>query len=323
MKSYTTLSHEGQIDRLRPLAHEALRQFGVKPRWMRIVNHGFNSTFRVLSNEGETYALRLNLGSFRAPGQVPPESVWVQALCDTGCVRVGRPVATASGSLAAEVEGPMGRRVDAVMYRWMPGKMARHLPSADVTRQIGEATAALHEHARAWAVPKGVEFKTFDDVLYSYDWVVDVPSFYHELRERGNEVLAKARAVESIPIHFDLHLNNVLVHRGKVSLIDFDDAVVTSPIMDAAITLYMVRARDEDGSLEAAYWAGLGRSWEDWGLTREEFELLVVGRALLMVNEISKMTSAKVRDYAVTFRERSRVWLDGYVASGRFDPRIG
>lgn len=289
---------------------------------MRLINHGFNTTYRVVDQRCTPFALRINIGSFSKVGQLSSEAEWVSAIDTDGVAPVAKSQTTKSGAKVARVPGPQGRDVDALLYSWLPGQLAYIAPTPDILLQLGEITFRLHEHARSWAIPEGVEFARFKNHLYGYDWVIDPPNIVVEHLEKANAVLEMAKKIEQIPIHFDLHLRNVMVHRGKIAIIDFDDCLITTPAMDPAISLFYLRSNPNAEELEAAYWEGLGKTWEDFGLTKDEFELLVVGRAIFMINELARMSNARMRDIASRFRRAAVIWLEHFATTGTFDPRV-
>lgn len=322
MLAYAQLSVRGQVERMRKLARSACALYGLPKARLRLLNHGFNTTFQVTA-ERERFALRINTNSHRTAEELEAEVAWVRALSADTELSLPRPIPNSFGNLISRVPSEaLGREVAAVMFSWLPGKLGDSVPSPAVGEAVGAATSVLHEHAQRWTMPTGAAFTPADTVMGTRP--IAMPDgvdagVYREVAARGDIVLRRLGS-ETIPLHYDLHLANVKWRRGALSVFDFDDSRTGHPVQDAAITVFYLRRYE--GDLESSYWNGLGRSCEELGVSPEEFETLVAGRAAYLANELAAMTTAnwvaKAGEYARVFERRLRHYLE----TGRYDPSV-
>jgi Ser/Thr protein kinase RdoA (MazF antagonist) len=285
----------GQVARLRPLALEACRRFGIEPESLRLVFHGFNTTFRVLSPDGRVFALRINIGSESSLDQLNAEIAWIRILRSEGRVGVAEAAFTPDGAYIVSLDGPLGKPVRCVLFSWLDGTLAKKAATPDTCRKLGGATAELHDQARKWRIPEGCRFKALPDLLYGHDFVLPETDLFLAARDRAIEQFARLAPQPRLPIHYDLHLGNAKVNRGKLSVFDFDDAVLAWPILDAVVTIHGLRGFQNRELLERAYWEGLGSRPADFGYTDSEFEGLVASRGLFIANALSTSVHAQFR----------------------------
>ncbi len=322
MTPYAQLSVRSQVDRLRLLARDVCRLYGFPDARLRLLNHGFNTTFQVTA-EGQRYALRLNTNSHRSPAELAAEVAWVRALAAETELPVPRPIANVEGDFISRVPAEvLGREVAAVMFSWMPGRLGDAVPSATIGERVGAATAILHRHAAQWRPPAGAALTAANSIMGTR--AIELPAgvdvgVYREVAARGDAILGRL-GPSRIPLHYDLHLANVKWHQGRLSVFDFDDSRTGHPVQDAAITVFYLRRYE--GGLDDAYWRGLGRSCEDLSVTPTEFETLVAGRGAYLANELAAMTTAnwvaRAPEYARVFETRLR----HYLVTGRYDPTV-
>lgn len=307
---------------MRALANDVCVLYGLPGARLRLLNHGFNTTFQVAS-EGLRFALRLNTNSHRTPEELEAEVAWVQALSVETDLSLPRPIPNSAGGLISRVQSDaLQREVAAVMFSWLPGKLGDSVPSPAVGEAVGAATLVLHEHARRWRPPTGASLTPADTIMGTrpIKMPADVDAgVYREVAARGDAILRRLDS-PTIPLHYDLHLANVKWRRSMLSVFDFDDSRTGHPVQDAAITIFYLRRYE--GDLESAYWKGLRRTFDDLKVTPEEFETLVAGRAAYLANELAAMTTAtwaaKAGDYARVFERRLRHYLE----TGRYDPSV-
>ncbi|HAN35099.1 MAG TPA: hypothetical protein DCQ52_06510, partial [Acidimicrobiaceae bacterium] len=140
-------SVRGQVARLRPLAVEVLRRYSIDVAALRLLNHGFNTTFRVDTTDGRRFALRLNVNSRRTDSFIGAEMAWLAALAEETDLWVPIPQRTLDGALLTHVRSPdLGRDLPAALFSWLPGRDLGDDASDVQMRAVGRATAALHAH---------------------------------------------------------------------------------------------------------------------------------------------------------------------------------
>jgi Ser/Thr protein kinase RdoA (MazF antagonist) len=323
-KPYASLSTRAQVARLKPIGMRFCDLFGIEGARLRLLNHGFNTTFGVVSSFGERFALRINVNSFRGRAEIGAELAWVGALAQDTDLRVPTPRA-GLGEIESE---EFGKTVYGALYSWLPGPTGDSVPIPEVARAVGEATMKLHNHARGWTFPEGCRFHPARNVTFGAELRFKEHGFagdigvMEEVQRMGNGVLDRLRTSEPIPIHYDLHLANVKWHRGKLAVFDFDDAILGYPAMDVAVSLFYLRRYANAPEMEAAYRSGLGQPIEAFGFSEADCETLVAARGLGLANELYAMNTAELIELAPRYAALTEIRLKHFLKTGRFDSSV-
>src|SRR5262245_40342189 len=123
MRPFETLTHRGQVRRLRRLAVKALTAYPIDELRLTPLIHEDNTTFRVDSANGERYVLRIHRHSRKTPAEVRSEMLWLAALRQETELVAPVPVPTRDGDLvtiASVAEVPEPRIC--VLLRWVSGR---------------------------------------------------------------------------------------------------------------------------------------------------------------------------------------------------------
>lgn len=329
LKPFAEVTSRTQVSRLRELARTALPEWGLEGASLRLLNHGYNTTFRVDADDGRRFALRVNMMPFKTHPLLLAEVSWLAALSAETDLHVPTPQPTRDGAWSAQVHSAdLGRELPVVLFGWLDGRNLGARPTPTQLRAVGEAAAVLHEHAATWTMPPDAELPLFDNVL------TDLPNRLGDhpaLSPRDSEVLMAAyhRAQELqdaaftsdriIPLHADLHGDNLKWHHGRLSVFDFDDAGLGVPALDLAISAYYLR---DNAELEDALLSGYTARRPLPPSTAEQFEGMVAGRNLLLVDDLIEQANADLRAmtprYVAASVQRLRHWLD----TGRYRRNI-
>ncbi|MEZ5201474.1 MAG: phosphotransferase [Micropruina glycogenica] len=268
---------------------------------------------------------------------------WLAALSAETALHVPTPQRTRDGALSAVVTSPdHDWALPVVLFSWLDGRNLGNRWTADQAHAVGVAMATLHDHAERWTMPAGASFSDFGSVL------TDLPNRLGDHRALSAEqsallVEAMNRAQHFqdevfaagpvIPLHADLHGGNLKWRRGVstsstdgevsrsstgggvstsvLSVFDFDDAGYGPPALDLAISAYYLR--DDEGA-EVAMKPGTPPSPFTGRLRAEQFEAMVAGRNLLLVNDVIEQpnadTQAMTPAYVAASVRRLRHWLD-------------
>ncbi|MDO5657107.1 MAG: phosphotransferase [Paracoccus sp. (in: a-proteobacteria)] len=190
--------------------------------------------------------IRLHREGYHSRAEIASELDWLMALQATG-LRCVTPRRAVSGELIVEV----GARL-AVAFTRIDG----HHPQAgdDLAAwlpEIGQIAARLHDHAKAWARPKGFIRKVWDapamigaGAIWG-DWRAAIG-----LDEAGRELLEATAADLAARlasyrggfglIHGDLRLGNLLVTPQGLAVLDFDDCGMGWLMSDFAATVSFI-----------------------------------------------------------------------------------
>lgn len=311
---------------LRPLAARALDQFGISPKSFRLVNFGYNCTYRIVTEDGQLLGLRINLSSKRTAQNLRAEVQWLKALNERTSLRVPHPLLTASGNEFAEVTLPGDeRKVSALLYRWLDGNTLPDSPTKNQLRAMGEAMARMHDFADSWRPAGDAELQLITDPLQGTPnhVISGDPRVSTELLDlvqrslRNIElVFARLHAEETAkPIHADLHSGNALWRDGQLSIIDFDDSGLGFELQDLAIAIFYMRERtDREQHLLAGYESvrAVPR------FEPREIEALLAARNILLLSDVLVSSNAELVEFVPTYLERTKLRLAHYLESGTY-----
>lgn len=333
--SFASLSNRAQMAALRPVALSALREFGVVPTRLRVINHAYNTTYSVETARGR-FALRLNVNSHRTEEQLNAEVAWVSALASEFDV-AGSPVhfpipqSTRSGEKIVHLPcEAMGREVPAVLYSWLEGRSPGGKAYLPVAEAMGLALRLMHEQAEGFALPEGASLLPVSSSLFNRPYRLDelAPDLDHgmmrQVVQEADEILLRELAKPQRPIHYDLHAGNVKWGVGRLAVFDFDDCMMGRPLLDAAVSLFYLRGMGEE--VERRFWRGFSgtkqAALERFEATEREFETLVASRQVGLSQEFFLMTTATWRDRAPRYAKVGEERIRRFMETGLFDPRV-
>jgi Ser/Thr protein kinase RdoA (MazF antagonist) len=223
-------------------------------------------------------------------------------------------------------DSPTGKPLHAVLYSWLWGSNVGNRLDPPLAERIGKLTAALHQHAASWHGPKSGRIKEFPGWLFFMQWVLDGrgldASVYRKALVLADAAADKLRSARPHVVHFDLHTSNLRLHKGAISVLDFDDILLGWPALDAAISVFHNRRHEGASAIEEAYWRGLGTGPAAWGLSNADFESLVAGRAVLLVNDIFQNNNAEIAKLAQPYGEVTERRLRHFLDTGVYDPSV-
>jgi len=203
-----------------------------------LLNISENATFVAENPEtGKKIILRVHRPGYHTRQEIESELTWIDSLREQKIVRTAAPLDLVSGGRIAEFRH-QGVDYLVVGFEFLPG----HAPAPENDLKtdfhtLGRVTAQLHEHVKGWAAPVGFRRKVwnFDTMLgQGHLWgnwrdAMGLDSKGKRLLEQTAALLdQKLAAFGSGPdrfglVHADLRLANLLVGRGGLSVIDFDD----------------------------------------------------------------------------------------------------
>lgn len=320
----------GQVARLRPTAFEVLRQYPIEVASLRLLNHGFNTTFRVDTTDGRRFALRLNVNSRRTDAFIGAEMAWLTALTEETDLWVPTPQRTRDGALLTHVDfADLGRPLAVAMFAWLPGSDIGDEASPVQMRAVGRATAALHAHGEAWRPPAGTELPAIDKVLMDVPNVLDAG---HELLSNGDHELIDAvfqqvqghydtmfAGARRQPLHADLHIWNLRWFRGRLAVLDFDDSGIGVPVQDLAISAYYLRDNAEQ---EAALLEGYEEMRPLPAFSTDQYEAMVASRNLVLLNDVINTSNAEFIEMLPRYVPNTLTKLRAYMETGVFRHRV-
>ncbi|MFK7805654.1 MAG: phosphotransferase enzyme family protein [Anaerolineae bacterium] len=309
MKAYTELTRLGKIRRQRKLVYKALEAYDLNVSAVHFLADHTNTLFRVETEEGKRYALRIYSDGETTIKENRAEMFWLNALMRDTDLKITEPVARKDGELLSVInlDGlPPDQRC--ALFRWIPGRPLANKAS-DLSPEnyfrYGQAQAKLHNHAETLnPLPADITPKKWDKVFYypNEPIVYNQPEYSHlfpaERVVMLDKVVAKAdtllgRLFEDqagqILIHGDLHYWNIHIDQGELYLIDFEDVNLGYDLQDVAITLYYIRDRDDYQSLKKALQDGYS-TVRPWPIENDEVvETLIAARKMMFTNYVAHL----------------------------------
>jgi Ser/Thr protein kinase RdoA (MazF antagonist) len=321
---YATWSAVRQRRHLTELVGTVLARYPIEVGSVRLVQMGFNATFRVEGTIDDTvgrWAVRLNAQGLRSAAETAAELAWVAALGEHSEVRVPRVVRSTDGlPMVAVPSESLARHVTGVMFEWLPGRLLQEEPRPVELRRLGRIMAQLHQHGETWTPPAGASLPRIDDPRMGLaDHLANHPLLDATQRSIVGEVVARATSAFTAlgaraphVVHGDLHPGNLMTAGGTLAVLDFDDCGLSHPLHDLAITAYHLRPAPHEEPLFDGY-----RSVRPLPEhTREQFESLVASRNVALLNDTVTVDAAWVRDLLPTYIPNTITKLRNYLDTG-------
>jgi Ser/Thr protein kinase RdoA (MazF antagonist) len=247
LEGFDTLSAAEHDRRLRRLAEIALRKWGVVANSLTMLQHEDNAVFEVSAESGH-WALRVGAENGCSLREQEEEMSWLSAL-RAGGLCVPEPMLTLDGETVTMVDVPdlLSER-SCVLFRWVPGDPPTPGASLDVVRRVGALAAKVHAIGEVFA--RG---RTWNRPDWSFERVCGTSSMAGAVDVIGAPAQSVVEAAKTLLmprmdadrcragswglIHGDLHRDNILVARGAVGFIDFDDCGTGALMMDLATAI--------------------------------------------------------------------------------------
>lgn len=217
------------------LAHQAAALWGFAPGQITLAARRENIVWRAEDARG-AFALRLHRPGYRNDVELISELQWMGALGQGG-LNVPLPLPSSLGRLVERVGDTL---VD--VLTWLPGRPVGLQAQLDVPdrsgfcRDLGAVMARLHEISDTWIPPFGFMRPAWDRVGLLGDAPVWGPFWDNPgltAAQHATLLAARAKADAHLAgieagldyglIHADALSENILIHDGALSLIDFDD----------------------------------------------------------------------------------------------------
>ncbi|HYN65646.1 MAG TPA: phosphotransferase [Ornithinibacter sp.] len=323
--AYAALDEEGQVEVLRRVALRAAEAFGLGVRDLALVLHGYNTTFRLDTDDGRRLALRVNTNSHSTPANIAAQQAWLHALANETDVRVPDPVAAPGGGWEVSVESTeWGGVLHATVASWLDGDDVGECDE-EQAHALGRTMAVLHDHAAGFSLPAGASLPLFDEPLFHdsnlLEGTVPMPDGHAEviasaLAECRRRFAQVGDGQQPIVLHADLHGGNLKWHRGALAVFDLDDAGFGVPALDLAISTFYLRSSPP--AVEEALREGYAGVRDLPAVTEEQLEALVAARQLLLANSLLSSSTASLRAEATDYLDVTVQRLRGWQDTGRF-----
>jgi Ser/Thr protein kinase RdoA (MazF antagonist) len=294
------------------IAGKALKLYPFEVKDISLINNEYNATFRIESNDGQLFALRININSPRTSENLKAEVSWVNHLFNDGRVRVAKPIASTQGDLFASVQHDHSARdLHCVLYSWLPGSELEDEPELAQIKALGEAMAQMHIVARDFQLPADSNLPSLDHVMW---WTEDfLLSEKSVLDQDSKDLVAqtlqvidthiKSLYVGATPlvIHADLHGGNVLWDVNSLSVLDFDDSGIGLPAQDLSTAIYYLDTPEQDVALREGY-SSVAPLPE---MSERDLEVFLIQRRVILLNYLYETTNEEHRAMIPEYLEES------------------
>ncbi len=241
-------------------AVDALHRLEIAATESTLIHMSENVTFRISEAvTGRCYALRLHRPDYQSLATLKSERSWIRALA-AGGFNVPAPVTNGLGEDLVCVSVPaLGEHRWASANSWIEGTILGALLAEMGSSEraiphfvdLGGLLAAMHNQSSAWTRPSDFVRHRLDaeglmgpKPIWGEFWRYRLLSraesdLLLRVRERIHAVLHRYGEDPSTfgLIHADLHPGNIIVQRGRLALIDFDDAAFGWHAFDIAVAL--------------------------------------------------------------------------------------
>jgi len=249
MKSFETSTYLSQLSQLRKIAENALKQFNLKVKQIKFINHGENTTYKILAAEG-IYLLRIHRANYHSKAALIEELKWLERLSKQ-MEKIPKPVVSKNGLLIEKVTNPKAAisRYCSLMV-WQPGILKLKSLNENSMFATGLLTAQLHKSTTKTKV-KHRNYWTLEGLLSEDAKFGSFKNLQADLTKSQYSILDKCRKMifkkikqyqlkypEKLAlIHADLHFGNIVWQKNEPIPIDFDDCGFGFHMYDLAVTL--------------------------------------------------------------------------------------
>jgi Ser/Thr protein kinase RdoA (MazF antagonist) len=319
--AFGELTERGQRLRLRALALDALGAYDLEVARCAYVARAFNTVFRVDATSGAKYALRVSPElRIHADDCELVEAAWTRALRIEAGVATPRAVQASDSAVVVQAtrEGVPGART-CVLFEWVSGRRLRERMSVDGVHATGAIAAVTHEHGARYTTRQPTGALVADRVLYFRlpNRLADLGSSYGTALDEG--LVRAQQALDDLwrhpphaahLLHGDVQPGNVMISRGRVTLIDFQDLIWGFEIQDLMTTLLALGPFEDRDALRAAFRAGYEtvRPWPE--SDPAVVAALAAARHLNVVNYCLNMGRADLHDLMARHAEPVVEWME-------------
>lgn len=257
-----------------PRATEAAALWHGTP--LRLIVARENAVFEMALPDGTRAALRLHRAGYQDAASIRSELWWCAELAALG-LPVPTPLPLPDGALLATL--PDGRHASAI--RWLPGTpigaagqlLAHPVPvQIDLHFRLGQLLRRLHQASDSLTRPEGFTRPRWDmdglvgeAPLWGRYWEHPSASYVQSAaqlaaRDAVRSGLARhaAQGGDFGLIHADVLRENILISRGEIALIDFDDSGFGFRLYDLGTVLSQNQYEPARDDLRDALMAGYG-----------------------------------------------------------------
>jgi Ser/Thr protein kinase RdoA (MazF antagonist) len=325
------------LDRVTRCAQAALAEYGCHPdASVSLMNVSENATYLIEDPAAGPSVLRVHRLGYHSQAEIASELAWMDALRAEAGVRTPRVLPATDGRrIVTVVDQASGDERNCVRFEFLPG-----IEPADDSvphfTELGEITARMHRHARAWQRPAGFTRFHWDyDTAFGahprwgrwQDGIGVGPAEQEILGRLDATLAARLAAFGTGParyglVHADTRLANLLVDGDAVSVIDFDDSGFSWYLYDIGTSVSFFEHQPHVPDLVAAWLSGYRRVLDLPAEDEAEIWTFILFRRLLLVAWIGSHQAVDIaRELGAGYTVGSCDLAEAYL--GQAGPRAG
>ena len=298
MQPFSELTRRGKILRYRKVAKQALEAYPARVKALRFISSGSKPVFRVDTDSGR-YAVKFHNPLEHKLPQMMGELRFLSHISRVSGLDVETPLPNWRGDLVTMVESPLlPEPAYVAVCSWVSGRALANFISVPAYRNLGKCAALLHRAGRSFRPGRAFDILVNDRVFYwDRETILSLkdkkllPKRRQDLFRSGarlvdREIKRTWKGRKPMVIHNDLHPCNVKIHRGGLSIFDFEDITWGFPEQDVGTAIYHVRFEKDYPRLLEGFRAGY-EELLPWPLRSErQLELLVAARLMMFANYV-------------------------------------
>lgn len=314
------------------IAELLTRDYGIRPRRVRLLGTFWNTTYRVDSDAGESFVLRIAAPSIKDPTSIESEICWLNYVTANSDLLVPGGVSAVNGNYVTRIEFDDESRL-CCLFRWIEGESIGARWPENALQQVGRIVGTLHDLAEHFDPPplmvRAPEIRHSDEAELRrvrnpewMDWLkansdampCDLRTLSSAIEIVSSELKApRDEGWNSGLCHGDLHPGNFIVTQDGIAVIDFDQLVwglfeiELSWLMSTTADLCPLPKHGKRDTCLAAY-----QTVKELPFSSErEFEVRVAFFQLLHFDWLHSLSDPKMRDeHSRTIRTRIDVLRD-------------
>lgn len=263
-------SYRSQIYYLRKVALQALSLYQIPYEQVKLVVHGENTTFKVIS-KNRKYALRIHRLDYHCYEGIAAELEWLKELKSCSYLQVPVPIQSHDGKYIQtvriqELKNP--RYV--ILFPWLPGRFCEKSLNTKKMKQVGISTAKLQLSGKK--IPLSIAQNRLHwnyEGLLGKNAITSRDYLKHTTKQQAmiiqkfaDQIKKQLQCLQTDSNHFglihaDLHRGNFLFHKDNIAIIDFDDSGLGYYMYDLAVTMASMKNLEKEMLSTMRYWKAI------------------------------------------------------------------
>lgn len=235
------------------IAQTALKEYNGKFTSIKFFAKETSTVYKLANSESKEFALKIY---DEASGNIDDnliETLLLQKIQEKGSIKVAELIKNKKGKPVTLFKDSSSNKTYRVsLSKWLKGIDFKSNESEERFYKLGQLVAELHLITKQIIVPESLKPKKWDEVFYFRDekaiyhnpkYKNLVSSEFKELMDTAiplfNNRLKKIYKAEKPQLlHGDLNPWNVKINDNKLSILDFEDAILGQPVQELAILLF-------------------------------------------------------------------------------------